>query len=276
VRWEQLPINTKFTRARRREVYRRLFGIISRNSQRELLPLDHLRKRVRLFEQTYRGVQPIPVDRIVGTAGRSNDFDAHWLPRRPEVQERWMRLERAFPDGDWPPIVVYQVGDSYFVVDGHHRVALAKQRGIDYIDAEVTELSARFPIAQGLDIGKMILAEQQHLFMEESGLERMRPEAEIELSQPHGYVEFLEIIKAHTYDLSVRNNALVAIEEGARDFYDNVYLPTIEAIHREGVIEGFPHAAVGDLFMAIYERRRSLFPEHGRLELGDVAREFKP
>jgi hypothetical protein len=276
VRWEQLPINTTFTRARRREIYRRLFGIISRAPERELLPLDDVRRRVRLFDQTYRGVQAIRVDQIVGTASRSDDFDSRWLPRRPDVQARWMRLERAFPDGEWPPIIVYQVGNSYFVVDGHHRVALAKQKKIDYIDAEVTELRARFPIEEGIDIGRMILAEQQQLFMEESGLERVKPDAIIELSQPHGYVELLEIIHAHAYDLCSKDHRVVAVEEAARDFYDHIYLPTVEAMHSEGVIEAFPNATTGDLFMAVYERRRSLFPERGRLELEDVAREFRP
>jgi hypothetical protein len=276
VRWEQLPINTTFTRARRREIYRRLFGIISRAPERELLPLDDVRRRVRLFDQTYRGVQAIRVDQIVGTASRSDDFDSRWLPRRPDVQARWMRLERAFPDGEWPPIIVYQVGNSYFVVDGHHRVALAKQKKIDYIDAEVTELRARFPIEEGIDIGRMILAEQQQLFMEESGLERVKPDAIIELSQPHGYVELLEIIHAHAYNLCSSDHRVVAVEEAARDFYDHIYLPTVEAMHSEGVIEAFPNATTGDLFMAVYERRRSLFPERGRLELEDVAREFRP
>lgn len=276
MRWEQLPINTTFTKARRREVYRRLFSIISRTPERELLPLDDVRRRVRLFDQTYRGVRAIPVDQIVGTASRSDDFDSRWLPRRPDVQARWMRLERAFPDGEWPPIIVYQVGNSYFVVDGHHRVALAKQKKIDYIDAEVTELRARFPIEEGIDIGRMILAEQQQFFMEESGLERVKPDAIIELSQPHGYVELLEIIHAHAYNLCSRDNKVVTVEEAARDFYDHIYLPTVEAMQSEGVIEAFPNATTGDLFMAIYERRRSLFPERGRLELGDVAREFRP
>jgi hypothetical protein len=276
VKWEALPINTTFTRARRREVYRRLFEVVGRKSVRELMPLDHLRERVRLFDQTYRGVEAIPVERIVGTAGRSEDFDSNWLPRRPDVRDRWMRLERAFPDGDWPPIIVYRVGDSYFVVDGHHRVAVARQKRIDYIDAEVTELRARFPIPEGLDIGKMILADQQQLFMEESGLERACPEASIVLSQPHGYLELLEMVKVHAYDLSAERGAVVPIEEAACDFHDNVYLPTVEAMEREGVLEAFSNCTTGDLFMAIYERRQALFPEHGTLDLDDVARRFGP
>ncbi len=272
MRWEQLPINTTFDRARRKEVYRRLSDVVRRTGGQRLLSLDDIRDRVRLFDQTYVGVIAVPVDRIVGSASHTQDFDKGWLPRRPDVAERWMRLERAFPDGEFPPIVVYQVGDSYFVGDGHHRVALARQKGIEFIDAEVTRLRARFELPEGVDIGRIILAEQQHLFMELSGLERARPEATIDLSRPLGYVELLEIIEVHAYHLSVDQNRVVPIEEAAGHFYDNVYLPTIEAIKRERLEEVVENRTEADLFLWIYERRQSLFAEHGNLRLEDVVR----
>jgi hypothetical protein len=214
VRYEQLPINTTFERARRREVYRRVAGIVTGERQHDLLPLDDLQARVRLFEQTYVGVRPIRVDRIVGTTSRSQDFDNNFLPRRQEVRERWMRLERAFPDGEFPPIVAYEVGDSYFVVDGHHRVAIAKQKGIEFIDAEVTQLRARFKIPPVADIGRLILAEQRQLFLEESGLDRSQPDTTIEFSLPDGYVELLEIIKVHAYEMSRQRREVVPIAKG--------------------------------------------------------------
>jgi len=273
VRWEQLPINSTFDRARRKEVYRRLAGVVRRTGEgKELLPLDRVREHVRLFEQTYVGVRPIPVSAVVGTAGRSEDFSNDFLPRRDDVRERWMQVERAFPDGLFPPIVVYRLGDSYFVVDGHHRVAVAKQRKIEMIDAEITELRARFPIPPGVDIGALIHAEQRQRFMEDSGLERACPEVLIELSQPHGYVELLELIKVHGYHLSIERGEAVPIEEAGRDFYDHVYLPTVDVIKNEGLSDAFPNNTEGDLFMWIYERRRSLFPHHGPLALTDVIR----
>ena len=275
MRYEQLPINTTFERARRREVYRRIAGIVTGERYHELLPLDELRARVRLFEQTYVGVRPIRVDRIVGTTSRSQDFDRNFLPRRQEVRERWMRLERAFPDGEFPPIVAYEVGDAYFVVDGHHRVAIAKQKGIEYIDAEITRLRARFEIPSGADVGQLILAEQQQLFLEESGLDRSSPEALIEFSLPNGYVELLELIKVHAYEMSCRLEQVVAIAEAARDFYDHIYIPTVATIKSEGLGAAFPHATEADLFMFIYERRRSLFPNHGSLALEDVVKKAR-
>jgi hypothetical protein len=273
MRWEALPINTSFDRARRKELYRRLAGIVRRTGDRELLPLERLREHVRLFQQTYVGVLPIAVAAVVGTATRSDDFSDDFLPRRDDVRDRWMRIERAFPDGEFPPIVAYQLGDSYFVVDGHHRVAVAKQRGIEYIDAEVTELRARFEIPPGVDVGRLIHAEQRQRFMEDSGLDRMAPDAEIDLSAPHQYVELLELIKVHAYHLSCEAGRVVPVEEAALDFYDHIYIPTVDAIKAERLSDDCPNKTPADLFMVVYERRRTLFPDHGTVELTDVVRE---
>ena len=135
-----------FGRARRREAYRRLADVVRRRRPKPLLDLDDVGKRLRVFEQTYVGIRPIPVSRIVGTLGRTSDFDREFRPRRGDIQSRWERVERAFDQGDFPPITVFELDGSYFVVDGHHRVAVARQRGIDYIDAEITRLRSRWPL----------------------------------------------------------------------------------------------------------------------------------
>lgn len=275
MRWEALPINSSFDRARRREVYRRITSLVRGKGPRALLPLDEVKDRIRLFEQSYEGIRAIPVARVVGTAGRSEDFDKDFLPRRPEARERWMSIERSFPEGEYPPIVVYQLGGSYFVVDGHHRVAIARQRGIEFIDAEVTHLRARFPMPEDVDVAELILSEQQKLFMEESGLDRARPEATIRFSRPHLYIELLELVKAHGYDLIQEQARLSTRDQVAADWYDHVYLPAIEAIHREGLTDAFPKETEADIFLSIYQRRRTLFPERGSMEFEDVVSETK-
>ncbi|MGH3014917.1 MAG: chromosome partitioning protein ParB, partial [Gaiellaceae bacterium] len=130
---------TTFERARRRSAYARLARIVGRGGSRDLLPLDQAIERLRPFTRRYVGIRPIPVAQIVGTDSRGSDFDRDFLPRRPDVRERWRRVEQAFPDSGFPPIVAYQLGDAYFVIDGHHRVAIARRRRMETIDAEVTE-----------------------------------------------------------------------------------------------------------------------------------------
>jgi hypothetical protein len=268
-----LPVRSTFRRARRREAYRRLADVVRRRGQRQpLLSLDEVQRRLRVFEQSYLGIRAIPVSKIVGTVSRTGDFDRDFLPRRAEIGERWRRVEQSYADGDFPPITVYELDGSYFVVDGHHRVAVARQLGVESIDAEITHLRGRWRLPEGADIGRIIMAEQQQLFLEESGLARARPETRIEFSRPPGYIELLENIKIHGYNLIVERGEILSKEEIAADWYDRVYLPTVGAIKREGLWDLWPHATKADLFLWVSQRRRELFPDRGGMDIRQAVR----
>jgi hypothetical protein len=254
-------LSSSFPKARRQEAYRRLSTVAKRREQRPLLSLDEVSRRLGALEQTYVGVRPIPVDEIVGTVSRVDDFDRDFLPKRSKIQERWQQVEESWPDGDFPPIVVYEIDGRYFVVDGHHRVAIAKQRGIEMIDAEITELRSRSPLPADAAVGSIIMAEQERRFMEESGLGRARPGATVEFSRPQGYIELLEHIKIHGFHLMMERGEVRSPEDIAADWYDRVYVPTIEAIDREGLDAMWPKATDADLFLWVGQRRRELFPD---------------
>lgn len=268
-----LRFSTTFDKARRKETYRRLGRLVKRDEgEGRLLALDEVRDRLRLFDQHYEGVRPIPVAQIVGTAGRAEDFDQAFLPKRVDMRDRWRSVEQAFPEGEFPPISVYKVDDAYFVADGHHRVAIAKRSAVEMIDAEVTALDSRFPITGDMDMEKLIFLEQQRIFTEESGLERARPEAFIEFSRADGYIQLLELVKVHGYHLMQERNLVLSPHEIAGDWYDRVYLPTVEAIKDEGAGGDESGATDGDLFLWIWERRRALDPERRGITLEEAAR----
>jgi hypothetical protein len=264
--------DSTFEKALRKRARKKLASRLKDEDTAELLPLDEVTRRLRQFEQRYVGIRPIPVARIVGTVERGRDFDRDFLPRRPDVRGRWRRVEQAFPEGDFPPILVFEVDGSYFLSDGHHRVAVARQRGIEHIDAEVTQLRTRYPLPPEADIGLIIHTEQERTFLEESGLERARPEARIELSRPHGYLELLELVRVHGYHLMKERGEPVPDEEIAGDWYDWLYLPVVRAAEEAGLRELFPDATDGDLFLWLHEQRRALYPERGGIDNEEVAR----
>jgi hypothetical protein len=255
----------------RKRTRERLAHTLRNEDTQELLPLGEVSRRLRQFAQRYVGIRPIPIAKIVGTVDRVGDFDRRFLPRRPEIRDRWKRVEAAFPAGDFPPITVYEVDGSYFLVDGHHRVAIAKQLGMDTIDAEVTSLKTRFPLPPDADIGRIIHTEQERTFLEESGLERARPEARIELTRPQGYLELLDDVHVHGYFLMKERGEPVPDEEIAADWYDWVYLPVVEAARGAGLFELFPAATKGDLDLWLQERRRALYPRYGPISNEEVA-----
>jgi hypothetical protein len=107
----------------------------------ELLSFDKFMNRHGVRGQRSLGVMTVPVNHIVGSLGRAEDFDRWFMPRSDRMQERWVRVDRAFQAGEHlPPVELIKVGPVYFVVDGNHRVSVAKSVGQDYIDAQVTEI----------------------------------------------------------------------------------------------------------------------------------------
>jgi len=224
-----------------------------------LLPFDEVRRRLRVVGQSHAGVETIPLDRIVGSVDRSADFGRDFSSRRSLSKARLASLRERFPDGDWPPIEVYEVGGLFFVSDGHHRVALARERRADFVDAEVTRLNTNYELSPDVDIGQLIHTEQQRLLYEESGLARSRPDAVIEFARPRGYPEMLETIKAHGYDMArARGDRVPPKEEVAADWHDTVFVPGVEAVHKARLPEAYPFKTEADLFLWIYERRRDL------------------
>jgi hypothetical protein len=227
----------------------------------ELLPLGEVARRLHIVGQSYVGVEPISVDRIVGSVDRTVDFDRHFRPRRRGLTLRLERLGERFSEAsqrNFPPISVYEVGGAYFVIDGHHRVGLARERGMAFLDAEVTRLRTSYEIGPDVDVRQLIHTEQRDRFIEQTGLERARPDAVIEFSRPTGYAELLELVKAHSYDVARREGRLVSAEEAAGDWYDNVYLPVIEAARAVDLQGRHSHKTDTDIFLWVYGKLRTM------------------
>lgn len=90
-----------------------------------------------------RVFETVRVEKIVGSVGRCRSFDAAFLPDCSCSAERWRSVDRAIREGrPLPPVELYKLGDAYFVVDGNHRVSVAKHHGMPALEALVTELRA--------------------------------------------------------------------------------------------------------------------------------------
>ena len=253
-----------FPRARRRRLLARLVRAVrGKDGVNELLALDEVQRRLAAYQQSYLGVRSIPVAQVVGTVDRSGTFDRDFLPSAEWMRPRWQQVEQAFPYGEFPAISVYQVGDAYFVSDGHHRVAIARQQGVEFIDAEITLIDTPYDLPADVDVADLIHMEQARIFMEYSGLARVRPEAVIEFSRPESYMAMLRHMMAYGYLQMQRQGRLLRPEEVAADWYDNHYLPALTDIREEGVHEAFPWATDGDLFLGVHERRFSMFSSQG-------------
>jgi hypothetical protein len=229
----------------------------------DLLDLEDVERRLRPMARRYLGVRPIPLDHVVGTEGRAAVFTRRFEPRQPFVRDRIRSLDKAFPDGSFPPILAVKLGETYFVIDGHHRVALARRRGGAMIDADVTEFIARVPLPPGADMADVVLRQLERVFLEDRGLAEAGRVGRLSASRPAVYLELLENVQVHGYHLMRGQDRVLGDAEIAADWYDTVYLPTIRAIERHVLGEEYRRAPDADLFLMLHQRRREGFSSCG-------------
>jgi hypothetical protein len=133
-------VDADFTRARRRAFVRRMRARLRGGAtQAGLRSFEEVRKVEGAYNGVRLGTRTVPVEKIVGSVGRHEDFDPDFLPAKASLEARWKRIDRAYHRGeDLPPVVLRKLGDDYFVEDGNHRVSVARFQGVEWIDAVVT------------------------------------------------------------------------------------------------------------------------------------------
>src|SRR5690242_9760324 len=230
-------------------------GLRARRRER-LLELDDVERRLKPFGRRYVGVREIPLDALVGTDSRASSFTRDFRPLHSFSRDRLRSLQAAFADGAYPPIVAVKLGETYFVIDGHHRAALARREGRAAIDADVTELIARVPLPAGADMLEVVLRELERIFLEDSGLAEARPGVRIPVSRPAHYLELLENIQVHGYHMMRGRERVLENGEIAADWHDAIYMPTLAAIDRLQLARLYQDAPAGDLFLVLHRHRR--------------------
>jgi hypothetical protein len=129
-------------RARRGQLWSRLTG-----RSRALYALKDVRATCTLEAEHDGGTRSVPIRQIRGSEGRSRYFDCDFNPLYDQARGRWLNIARARQQGkNLPPVVLVQVGDIYFVRDGHHRISVARALGQLYIEARVTEWQVAGPL----------------------------------------------------------------------------------------------------------------------------------
>ncbi len=264
-----------FRKAKRRARWYRLWAMLTGRDVR-LLPLEEVRQSMGLVGQRYRGLQAVPLDKIVGSLNRSRDFDRIFHPTQVHSQGKWISIDSAYLTGvSLPPVSLYKLGDLYFVVDGHHRVSVARQKRQTFIDAEVIEVQSRVPPTPDLKLEDLDVLAAYRQFLEETKLDVLRPDQNIRLTMPGDYVKLIEHIRTHKYFVEIEQGRELTWEEAVTHWYDHVYLPVIEIIRRDGLLKEFPGLTESDLYFWISEHTYYLSLSLGRpMEPWEAAQDF--
>jgi nucleotide-binding universal stress UspA family protein len=264
-----------FAHALRAGSMRRIWASLT-GKNNNLMPFEDLRKTLGLISQRYRGVQPVPVDKIVGSLGRSGDFDRAFLPTQRHSRSKWLNVDEAYLGGiHLPPITLYKVGEAYFVVDGHHRVSVARQQGQTFIDAEVIEVQSRVPVTADLSVKDLDVLAAYRDFLEQTKLDTLRPDQDLCLTMPGDYVKLLDHIRVHKYFVDREEKRELSWEEAVTHWYDYVYSPLVQTIRKRKLLNDFPGRTEADLYLWIIEHAYYLSQKLGQqLAPWEVAKDF--
>ena len=138
-RWS-VQLSVDFDEARGRGHWNHIWDLMLLRSS-DLLAFDDVAAGRRILGQSDLGLRVIPVDAIVGSLGRSNDFDHAFMPRHAHLKSRWLAVNQAYYTGEpLPPVELLQLGKGYFVIDGHHRISVASFHGQHYVEAHVIQV----------------------------------------------------------------------------------------------------------------------------------------
>lgn len=229
-----------------------------------LLSYDEIKEKLHIGGPIYRGVQTVRVDQIAGSLNRYHEFDRVFLPASDKLADRWQSVNRAFyQDISLPPVVLYKVGQVYFVVDGHHRVSVARGQGQIDIDAEVRECATRVNITADIKPEDLEMLEDKVHFLERTSLDTLIPEANIKLTIPDGFERMLEHIAVHHYFMGIDMQRDISEEEAITHWYDDVYMPVIKIIRDTNILKEFPKKTEGDLYLWVLDHQHYLASEEG-------------
>ncbi len=236
---------------------------ILRRRPLDLLPFEKVREELRLRHVVDRGIQEVPLANIVGSLGRAKEFNRAFLPRRDAQRDRW-RDVRELAEGlrGFDPVELYKVGEAYFVVDGHHRVSVARSLEAPTIEARVREFVTPVPLGPDDSIESVVLRSGLADFLAATGLVP-EDEDEFRVTVPDGYARLLEHVSVHRYYRGLETARDVPWEEAVASWRDAVYRPMIRAIRDSRIMGAFPGRTETDLYLFTMNHLHDLRERYG-------------
>lgn len=252
-----------FKQARRKAALQEIISLLTGQSN-TLLSFEEVRQRLKASGEESLGLQKIPLKAIIGSVGRYTEFNRNFLPRKDALSGRWARVKSALRDLDeMPPIQVYLIGEAYFVLDGNHRVSIARERGLTHIQAYVTEIHTKVPITPETDLDDLILKAEYAEFLEATRIDEILPNVDFSITVPGRYKVLRKHIELHQQALSQEGSGEFSLQEAASLWYQDVYLPVIEIIRSRGILQSFPNRTETDLYVWLSRHRETLQAELG-------------
>lgn len=128
-----------FNRALSAGRFKRLWAGLT-GQARSLAYLGDVERAHNSIAHEHAGIMPVRLEHITGSRCKADTFDAEFHPLDRTTVGRWVSVcsGMLLDVNCLPPVELVQVGNAYYVIDGHHRVSAARALGYLYINATVT------------------------------------------------------------------------------------------------------------------------------------------
>lgn len=268
-----------FFKARNKALFNTIQHILNPD-EATLISFSDVKKLLKPKNEVYKGMQVIPINLIVGSEGRYQDFDNHFFPKSNFLKSRWEHVDMAhYQDVNLPPISVYELGGLYFVRDGNHRVSVAKAQGIEFIDAEVVSLQSEIKLKAGSTKEQMIrqvIEYEKRLFYAETNFGDITDYWVLDFSRPGQYDVIYNHILIHKYYINMDKKDEIPMEDAIMSWFQKVYMPIINAIASYTRLKSFKNLKVGDLYIFFTKYWDELKQKYGNeYSIEEAAHTFK-
>jgi hypothetical protein len=250
-----------FLRVRRRQVMSRLARRVGREpgDVDVILPYDEVVAALGYLEESYVGLRTVPLDSILGTVDRAKGFDRQFRPTTARVRARWERIANAVRRGEpMPPISLFQIGEVYFVRDGHHRVSVARALGRTDIDAYVVEVRTQVGADRTLRVDDLPKKSHERLFHERVPLPS-RARGRIAVTDAWDYGVLAAAVEAWAFRLSQDRAEFLDRANAARLWFDEEYDPVVQMLREADMIGDGTET---DAYLRVSKQRYRLMRTH--------------
>ncbi len=268
-----------FSKVRNKALFNSLQHLLS-PEETKLISLNDIKEMLHPDNEVYVGMQVVPVEKIIGSEGRYNDFDNLFFPKHSHLKNRWLNIDKAYMEGKiLPAVTLYEIGGVYFVRDGNHRVSVAKARGVEFIDAEVTSLRTELRLTPGKSMDtiiKQIIAYEKRLFYAKTNYGDITGDWSLDFTTAGQYDVIYNHILTHKYFINLNQVEEISMTDAIMSWHNTVYMPVVNTITRHKIMKKFKRRTVSDLYVWLIKYWDELKKALGEdIPLDDVLEDFE-
>lgn len=241
-----------FSKVRNKALFNSIQHLLS-PEETQLISLTDIKELLHPDNEVYVGMKTVPVSNIIGSEGRYNDFDNLFFPKHSHLKNRWLNIDKAYMQGViLPAVTLYEIGGVYFVRDGNHRVSVAKARGVEFIDAEVTSLRTEIRLTPGKSMDtiiKQIIAYEKRHFYAMTNYGDITGDWSLDFTTAGQYDVIYNHILTHKYYINLKQVEEISMTDAIMSWHNTVYMPVVNTIVQHKIMRKFKRRTVSDLYV---------------------------